>query len=74
MRERQVEVAIGLADHTWREIWVSVPEESDYTLEDDEIAARAHSIVMTMANRADWNVSFIYIIYIESPDDFDGIL
>jgi len=75
MQERRVEVAVGFADHTWRDIWVTVPEEPNYVLDDDEVRAKAHDIVMIMANSADWNVSFIYVIYVETPDDLlDGIV
>jgi hypothetical protein len=74
MQERNVEVAVGFADHTWREIWVKVPQDPDYILEDEEVSTKAHDVVMTMANENGWNVSFIYVIYVESPDDMEGIV
>lgn len=72
MQERNVEVAIGFADHTWREIWVEVPEDPNCILDDDDASTKAHDIVMTMAIENGWNVSFIYVIYVETPDDTGG--
>jgi hypothetical protein len=74
MRERNVEVAVGFADHTWRDLWVQVPQDPNCVLEDNEASTKAHDIVMTMANENGWNVSFIQVIYVESPDDMDGIV
>ncbi len=74
MQERNVEVAVGFSDHTWREIWVKVPQDPDHILKDAEVSTKAHDIVMTMANENGWNVAFIYIIYVESPDDMDEIV
>jgi hypothetical protein len=75
MQERRVEVAVGLTDHTWREVWVNVPEDPDHVLDDDETSTKAHDIAMTLAIQAGQNVSFIYVIYVEPVgDDLDGIV
>ena len=74
MRERQVEVAVGFADHTWRDIWVTVPQDPNNILDDEEASEKAHDIVMTMANEGGWNVSFIQVIYVQSPDNLGGML
>ncbi len=76
MSERQVEVAVGLADHTWREIWVNVPQDPDYVLDEVEVKEKAHDIVMKLANDEGLNVSFIHIIYIgDGPGDpLDGLV
>ena len=72
MQERRVEVAVGFADHTWRDLWVGVPENPEYVLDDVEIVEKAEAIIMTMGNQNDWNVSFIHVIYIEPIEDTDG--
>ncbi len=74
MRERKVEVAVGFADNTWRNIWVTVPQDPNYVLDDSEVILKANDIIMLMGNQNDWNVSFICTIYVEPLEDMDGIL
>lgn len=68
MHKRRVEVAVGLTDHTWREVSVDVPEDPSYVLDEDEVSSKAVDIAMQLAIAADLNVSFIYVIYVEDPD------
>ena len=73
MQERRVEVAVGFADHTWRDLRVTIPQDPNYVLDDDEAIRKANDIVMLMGNQNDWNVSFICTIYVEPLEDMDGI-
>jgi hypothetical protein len=74
MHTRRVEVAIGFADKTWRELRVEVPQNPDYVLDDAEAEEKAQKIAMTIANDADWNVAFIHVIFVEPLDDMDGLI
>lgn len=69
MHERRVEVVVGFADHTWRDLWISVPQNPDYVLDDDEAVEKAKDIAMKTACENDWNVSFIYAIYVEPLEE-----
>jgi len=74
MQSRRVEVAVGFGDQTWRDIWVDVPEDPNCILEDDKVSEKAEKIVTKMAVDADWNVTFLHVIYVETPDDMEGIV
>jgi len=74
MQTRRVEVAIGFADLTWRDLWVDVEEDPDHVLDDDELSAKAEEVVTAMAIKGGWNVTFVHVIYVETPDDMDGIV
>ena len=75
MQGRSVEVAVGFSDHTWRAIWVTVPEDPDYVLDDDEASEKAHEIALAVANQAGWSITFTYVLYVQSPDgDLDDLV
>ena len=74
MHTRSVEVAVGFPDHTWKNIWVEVPENPNYILDDDVASEKAEEMVEVLASQAGWTVTFIKVLYIQDPDGLDGIV
>lgn len=72
MQERSVEVAVGFSDHTWRDIWVKVPEDSNNVLEDDKMEEEAIQLAKLVFSSVE--VSFFSVIYIEPLDYVDGVV
>ena len=72
MHTRKVEVAVGLSDHTWRDIRVEVEEDPDHVLDDDELKEKAK--VMAKRVFSSKEVSFLVVIYIEPLDYMEGLL
>jgi len=72
MQERSVEVAVGFADHTWRDIWVKVPKDPSHVLEDDEVEEKAIELAKLVFSSVE--VSFFSVIYIEPLDYVAGVV
>lgn len=72
---REVEVAVGFTDHTWRELWVEVPEDDNHVLDDEEASEKAEEVALEIAAQADWDVAFTSVLYLKPPeDDLNGIV
>ena len=71
MQERSVEVAVGFADHTWRDIWVKVPEDPNSVLDDDVVREKAIELAKIVFSSVE--VSFLSVIYIEPLDCVEGV-
>jgi len=72
---REIEVAVGLTNGTWRKLWVEVPEDENYVLDNEEASEKAQEIALATAAQADWDVAFVYVLYIPpAEDDLDYIV